>query len=199
MLNDMPNIAKADTEINLYESDSDDNEQEIRFCWKEIKQTNTLRASEVSAVLISSHDAIVEFVNSILRIEGIEIWKRVDVKDKKPDYEKMNSYLLSKSVPIMYIGNSYGSLTEADRDNKVVVMTYHSAKGLDFDYVYLPMANDDMYIHSNEDSLLLVALSRSKSGLFISYTGSIYPDLRKFLSEIQPKQISSNDNTEIVF
>lgn len=199
MLNDMPNIAKVDTEIILYEANSDNNEQEIKFCWKEIKQTNTLRASEVSAVLISSHDAIVEFVNSVLRIEGIEIWQRVNAKDKKPDYEKMNSYLLSKGVPIMYVGNNYGSLTGADRDNKVVVMTYHSAKGLDFDYVYLPMVNDDMYIHSNEDSLLLVALSRSKSGLFISYTGSIYPDLNKFLSGIQPKQISNNDNTEIVF
>lgn len=199
MLNDMPNIAKVDTEINLYESNSDNNEQEIRFCWKEIKQTNTLRASEVSAVLISGHDAIVEFVNSVLRIEGIEMWERVNAKDKKPDYEKMNSYLQSKGVPIMYVGNNYGSLTEADRDNKVVVMTYHSAKGLDFDYVYLPMANDDMFIHSNEDSLLLVALSRSKSGLLISYTGSIYPDLNKFLSGIQPKQITRNDSDEILF
>jgi len=198
MLNDMPNIAKVDTEINLYESNSDNNEQEIRFCWKQIKQTNTLRASEVSAVLISGHDAIVEFVNSVLRIEGIEQWQRVNAKDKKPDYEKMNSYLLSKRVPIMYVGNNYGSLTVADRDNKIIVMTYHSAKGLDFDYVYLPMVNDGMFIHSNIDSLLLVALSRSKSGLFISYTGSIYPDLNKFLSGIQRKKILSNDNTEIV-
>jgi superfamily I DNA/RNA helicase len=84
----------------------------------------------------------------------------------------------------MYVGNNYGSLTDADRENKVVLMTYHSAKGLDFDYVYLPMVNDDMYIHSNEDSLLLVALSRSKSGLFISYTGSLYPILNKFLGGI---------------
>ena len=199
MLNDMPNIAKVDTEINLYESNSDNNDQEIRFCWKEVKQTNTLRASEVSAVLISGHDSIVEFVNSVLRIEGIETWQRVNAKDKKPDYDKMNSYLLSKGVPIMYVGNNYGSLTKADTENKVVVMTYHSAKGLDFDYVYLPMVSDGMYIHSNEDSLLLVALSRSKSGLFISYTGSIYPELKKFLIGIQPKQISSNNQTEILF
>ena len=99
----------------------------------------------------------------------------------------------------MYVGNNYGSLSDADRENKVVLMTYHSAKGLDFDYVYLPMANDDMYIHSNIDSLLLVALSRSKSGLFISYTGSLYPSLHKFLVGIKPKLISNNDSTEVVF
>ena len=199
MLNDMPNIAKEDTEIKLYESNSDDNEQEIRFCWKEIKQTNTLRASEVSAVLISGHDAIVEFVNSVLRIEGIEMWQRVNGRDGKPDYKNLNKYLLGKGVPIMYVGNNFGSLTEADRDNKVVLMTYHSAKGLDFDYVYLPMANSAMYIHSNVDSLLLVALSRSKSGLFISYTGNLYSDLNKFLSGIQPKKISNSTNSEILF
>lgn len=198
MLNDMPNIARVDTEIKLYESDSDDNEEEIRFCWKEIKQTNTLRVSEVSAILICEHDGICEFVNFIADIEGKQKWERVDEKGM-PNYELMNNHLKNIGIPIIYVGNGFGSLTEADRDNKVVVTTYHSAKGLDFDYVYLPMVNDDMFIHSNKDSLLLVALSRSKAGLFISYTGLIYPDLNKFLSGIEPKQISSNDNTEIVF
>lgn len=199
MLNDMPNIARVDTEIKLYQSNSQDNEQEIKYCWDEIKQTNTLRTAEVSAVLISGHDAIMEFVNTVLRIEKIEPWQRVDGKDRKPDYEALNLFLKNNGVPIMYVGNNYGSLSDADRENKVVLMTYHSAKGLDFDYVYLPMANDDMYIHSNIDSLLLVALSRSKSGLFISYTGSLYPSLHKFLVGIKPKQISNNDSTEVVF
>lgn len=199
MLNDMPNIARVDTEIKLYQSNSQDNEQEIKYCWDEIKQTNTLRTAEVSAVLISGHDAIMEFVNTVLRIEKIEPWQRVDGRDRKPDYEALNLFLKNNGVPIMYVGNNYGSLSGADRENKVVLMTYHSAKGLDFDYVYLPMANDDMYIHSNIDSLLLVALSRSKSGLFISYTGSLYPSLHKFLVGIKPKQISNNDSTEVVF
>jgi hypothetical protein len=56
-----------------------------------------------------------------------------------------------------------------------------------------------MFIHSNIDSLLLVALSRSKSGLFISYTGSLYPYLDKFLKGIEPKKISSIDSDEIIF
>jgi superfamily I DNA/RNA helicase len=199
MLNDMPNIARVDTEIKLYQSNSQDNEQEIKFCWDEIKQTNTLRTSEVSAVLISGHDAIMVFVNTVLRIEKIEPWQRVDGKDRKPDYDALNLFLKNNGVPIMYVGNNYGSLSEADKENKVVLMTYHSAKGLDFDYVYLPMTNHEMYIHSNADSLLLVALSRSKSGLFISFTGSLYPMLNKFLVGIKPKQISSIDSTEVVF
>jgi superfamily I DNA/RNA helicase len=199
MLNDMPNIAKVDTEISLYKSDSNEIENEISFCWKEIKLTNTLRSSEVSAVLLSSHDSIVEFVNTVLKIEGIQKWERTNGKDTRPDYDKMNSYLESKNVPIMYVGNEYGSLTEADQKNKVVIMTYHSAKGLDFDYVYLPMTNYSMYINSNVDSLLLVALSRSKAGLFISFTGTLYPALSKFLNGIQVRSISKNNSSEIVF
>jgi hypothetical protein len=198
MLNDMPNIAKGTTEIKLYKSDSNDNRDEIKFCWDEIKQTNTLRASEVSAILICGHDGICEFVNCIADLEGKQKWNRVDEKGI-PKYDLMNSYLVSIGIPIIYVGNGFGSLTDADRQNKVVITTYHSAKGLDFDYVYLPLVNDDMFIHSNIDSLLLVALSRSKSGLFISYTGSLYPYLDKFLKGIEPKKISSIDSDEIIF
>jgi len=198
MLNDMPNIAKVDTDIKLYKFDSHDNEQEIRFCWKEIKLTNSLRVSEVSAILICDHDGICEFVNVIAEIEGKQKWERVN-ENGMPNYELMNNHFKNIGIPIIYVGNGFGSLTTADKDNKVVITTYHSAKGLDFDYVYLPMVNKNMFIHSNKDSLLLVALSRSKAGLFISYTGSIYPGLNRFLSGINEKLISNDDSDEIIF
>lgn len=191
MLEDRPNLAKGDTEINLYVSDSNSIENEINFCWREIKQTNTFRTSEVSAILLSTHDAIVSFVNTVLQIEGKNQWERVDSpQERLPIYTLMNRHLRLNDIPLMYIGNGYGSLTEADKENKVVIMTYHSSKGLDFDYVYLPLVNEQMIINSTKvDSLLLVALSRSRSGLFISYTGTMHDDLEKFLTGIQPKKI----------
>jgi superfamily I DNA/RNA helicase len=197
MLADMPNVAREDTEIKLYISDTID--KEITFCWNDIKKTNTLRSSEVSAVLISGHDAIVFFVNKILELEGKNVWARINNPDGKPKYDLMNDHLENANVPLIYIGNNYGSLVKADKENKVVIMTYHSSKGLDFDYVYLPMVNDDMYIHSNRNSLLLVALSRSKSGLFISYTNNLYPGLIGFLADVEVKKIPVNDNSDIIF
>lgn len=197
MLADKPNIAKIDTEIKLYEAKT--LIEEIKFCWKEVVQTNTLRANEVSVILINEHNKIVAFVNEVLKIEGKPNWIRINGRDNKPDYEKFNKHLSDNNVPLMYIGNNYGSLTGADRDNKIVIMTYHSAKGLDFDYVYLPMVGDDMYIHSNENSLLLVALSRSKSGLFISYTNALYPGLKKFLTGIRALPIQKESSQEIIF
>lgn len=197
MLADMPNIAKEDTEIKLYQAETI--EDEINFCWNDIKNTNTLRSSEVSAVLISGHDDIISFVNKVLELEGKEIWSRIDARDNKPNYDLLNQHLINSKVPLMYIGNNFGSLVEADTQNKVVIMTYHSSKGLDFDYVYLPMVNDDMYIHSNENSLLLVALSRSKSGLFISYTDNLYPGLKKFLIDVKAQKIEDSNNSDIIF
>lgn len=197
MLADMPNVAKEDTEIKLYQAETIDDE--INFCWNDIKNTNTLRSSEVSAVLISGHDDIISFVNKVLELEGKEIWSRIDARDNKPNYDLLNQHLINSKVPLMYIGNNFGSLVEADTQNKVVIMTYHSSKGLDFDYVYLPMVNDDMYIHSNENSLLLVALSRSKSGLFISYTDNLYPGLKKFLIDVKAQKIEDNNNSDIIF
>lgn len=197
MLADMPNIAKEDTEIKLYQADTID--EEINFCWNDIKKTNTLRATEVSAVLISGHDDIVSFVNKVLELEGKQIWTRIDARDNKPNYDLMNQHLINSNVPLMYIGNNFGSLVDADTQNKVVIMTYHSSKGLDFDYVYLPMVNNNMYIHSNENSLLLVALSRSKSGLFISYTDVLYSGLNKFLTDVNVVKIEENNNSDIIF
>jgi superfamily I DNA/RNA helicase len=192
----MPNIAKEDTEIKLYVADNID--EEINFCWTDIKRTNTLRASEVSAILISGHNAIVSFTNKVLELEGKVKWNRVDAGDR-PNYDLMNEHLKNQKLPLIYIGNKHGSLVDADQQNKVAIMTYHSSKGLDFDYVYLPMVNDDMYIHSNENALLLVALSRSKSGLFISFTKKLYPGLQKFLADITVEKIEQIDNSDIIF
>lgn len=196
MLADMPNIAKEDTQIKLYVADNIN--EEINFCWTDIKKTNTLRASEVSAILISGHNAIISFTNKVLELEGKEKWIRVDAGDR-PNYDLMNEHLKNQKLPLIYIGNNHGSLVDADQQNKVAIMTYHSSKGLDFDYVYLPMVNDDMYIHSNENALLLVALSRSKSGLFISFTNRLYPGLQKFLADIIVEKIEQVDNSDIIF
>jgi superfamily I DNA/RNA helicase len=74
-------------------------------------------------------------------------------------------------------------------------MTYHSSKGLDFNYVYLPMVNQSMYIHENINALLLVALSRSKGGLTISYSHELYARLIPFLKNMEAKSIDDDNQT----
>lgn len=197
MLNDMPNIEKVDVDIKLFEAPS--KSEEISFCWKQIKQDKINRPSEMNTILLWGRNSIIEFTNQILIIEGKSQWIRVNTNEDEPHWGSLNEHLKINNIPLMYVGNGYGSLIEGAKNNLTIIMTYHSSKGLDFDQVYLPLVGDAMYINSNFDSLLLVALSRSKSGLFISYTGKLYQHLQKFLTGITPKQLASSDSTEIIF
>lgn len=197
MLNDMPNIEKVDVDIKLFEASS--TSSEISFCWQQVKTDKINRPSEMNTILLWGRNAIIEYANQVLRIEGKSEWTRVNKNRDEPDFGHLNEHLKANNIPLMYVGNGYGSLVEAAKYNITIIMTYHSSKGLDFDQVYLPLVGNGMYINSNINSLLLVALSRSKSGLFISYTGKIYPSLVKFISGIKTKRTDSIDSTEIIF
>lgn len=197
MLSDMPNIEKVDVDIKLFEAPNGSNE--ISFCWQQIKSDKINRPSEMNTILLWGRNAIIQFANQVLSIEGKTEWIRVNRNRDEPDFGLLNEHLKANNIPLMYVGSGYGSLVEAAKHNITIIMTYHSSKGLDFDQVYLPLVGDGMYLNSNIDSLLLVALSRSKSGLFISYTGKVYPSLQKFLTGIKIKKTDSIDSTEIIF
>ncbi len=55
------------------------------------------------------------------------------------------------------------------------VLTYHSAKGLQFEAVFLPMCNVDQ---ENDRNALYVALTRSYRDLYILHNGDLSPFLR---------------------
>jgi len=187
MLADRHNVSKVDTNVEVYKFEDDGSKEEVSFSWKKIKELNRLRPSEVVSILINGHDEILRYVNIVLQIEGKEVWRRVNNRFGKPDYEALNSYLNKAGLPLMYVGNTYGSLEIADEQNKIVLMTYHGAKGLDFDSVFLPLANEDMPDNPKQKELLLVALSRSKRELVISYTGNLFYGLEPFIGNIPAK------------
>lgn len=47
----------------------------------------------------------------------------------------MNAFLKVNGIKMQYVGNGYGNFSENDR--RIILMTYHSAKGLDFDNVFI--------------------------------------------------------------
>jgi len=96
--------------------------------------------------------------------------------------------------------------TEINRDTAgyadtktVYLSTFHSAKGLEFDNVFIPFLEEDRLpdpdaiartaseknAYSDEIKLLYVAATRSKYGLFMTYS--------KSLSKLFPKNSSSYD------
>ena len=101
-------------------------------------------------------------------------------------------------------------------DNKVIISTIHKAKGLEYDYVFLPFWNQNYFPNFNslkekdgkeeERRLAYVAITRAKKNVFISYHKIKYikPDKiinlygSEFISEIPGRmfeKIEINDYT----
>ena len=75
-------------------------------------------------------------------------------------------------------------------------MTYHGAKGLEFDTVFLPDVRDGVVPRGRmltqeeleeERRMFYVAMTRAKRNLYISYSGDIQADDRKsvFIRELE--------------
>jgi superfamily I DNA/RNA helicase len=198
---DMVHIGREDSEIRLWKADNYN--QEIQFSWNESKQINIDRPSEVNAVLFFMKKDIIKYVDTVLALEGKQKWSN----GTYPEYDvnsfnfaTMNNHLHNQGVPLMYVGSKHGSLEKADSQNKIVLMTYHSSKGLDFDAVALPNIQTDLGAAVNENALILVALSRAKRDLLITYTNKMYSGYGRFLLNTKVKEINDlgTDNDEIV-
>ena len=163
-------MTKDDTEIRLCEAPSE--EKEVAYIMEQA--TKAVNVGYTAAILIPSAQKIIYFVNLALRHAGKSAWKEVTNLYGKTDFGAMNTYLKANGVKIQYVGNGYGNFSE--NDCCIILMTYHSAKGLDFDNVFIPFANDNLYISPDESmakTLFMVAMTRARKNLYISYYG--YP------------------------
>ena len=108
------------------------------------------------------------------------------------DYEAMNNYLRSQNIKLQFVGSNYGSLLDAEQNKEAILMTYHSSKGLDFDNVFLPFLNTHFYLHpSNAETLFMVAMTRSRKNLYLTYFGYTHDLVDKFKSECTEISISN--------
>jgi DNA helicase-2/ATP-dependent DNA helicase PcrA len=97
--------------------------------------------------------------------------------------------------------------TEDDKDkDHVTIMTVHSAKGLEFRYVFVAGMEEDLFpSHMSVDTpqeleeerrLFYVAITRAKEKLYISYSGSRYR--WGLLSHCNPSRFISEINEEFL-
>lgn len=134
------------------------------------------------AILLPYKKLIVCFINHILKNAGMQEWKKKSIyigSKQVIDFDAMNLYLKRCDIPIKYVANGFGDFDREERH--IIIMTYHSSKGLDFDNVYLPYS-----IKANEynvtPTLFMVAMTRSKQDLFISFSKGA---LNKYASHFQ--------------
>lgn len=164
---------KKDVEVLIGKGKPFSSEEEFEFVWKSAKS----EAKNIpTVILLPFHSSIAKFMNFVLNYE-----KKPILDENMNDNEARNKHLEKYSIKLEYIGNGFGSLQNATNNHKVMIMTYHSAKGLDFESVYIPNLYEGLKIWRKPDNtedlemsktLFFVALTRSRRKLFISYSAN---------------------------
>ena len=168
-------ISKIDTQVRICKAKND--VEELQYIYRYAKRG--LKVGNSSSVLLPTHDLIMSFIQSVILLEGKQPWTIQTNKYGKTDYSVLNCYLEKNGLPIQCLGNGYGHLSECQ--NKISISTYYSSLGLQFDDVYIPYVNSNMYINSDEQisrNALALAMTRCRYSLYITYTGKIHEYLK---------------------
>ena len=185
-------MTKEDTQIRLCEAPSE--AKEVKYIMEQA--TKAVNVGDTTAILIPTAPKIIQFVNQALREAGKPEWVETTNNWGRVDYGSMNSHLRSQGLKMQYVGNGYGSFDE--KDHRVIIMTFHSAKGLDFENVFIPYANASMYICPNDSlakTLFMVAMTRTRKNLYITYSGYPSDYLDAFKSSCSLIDITSTIQT----
>lgn len=180
-------LTKQDVNIRLCEASSE--QEEVRYIYNEaLKGANV---GDTSAILFPTTNSITKFANLVLAVNNKSQWDEKKNNYGKPDYGDLNRHFRASSVKLQFIGSGYGSLKNAEQNKEAILMSYHSAKGLDFDNVFLPFLNTHFYLHpSNAETLFMVAMTRSRKNLYLTYYGYTHDLVDKFKGECTEISIS---------
>jgi superfamily I DNA/RNA helicase len=185
---------KVDVNIRLCEANSE--QEEIEYVFKESQKGTSV--GESSVILLPTHKAIERFIELLYKVNNKNIVSIPKDRWNKPDYNSLNTQLINSNIKAQFVGSGYGSLKDAETNKHTIIMTYHSAKGLDFDNVFLPFLNNSLYITpNNEETLFMVAITRSRKNLYLSYFGYTHNLVDKFkggCTEISINQLNNNTN-----
>lgn len=187
---------KVDVNIRLCEANSE--QEEIEYVYKESQKGTTV--GESSVILLPTHKAIEKFIELLYKVNNKNLVAIPKDRWDKPDYNSLNAQLLRSDIKAQFVGSGYGSLKNAENNRHTIIMTYHSAKGLDFDNVFLPFLNNSLSITPiNEDTLFMVAITRSRKNLYLSYFGYTHRLVDKFKGgcmEISINELNNNTNNQ---
>jgi superfamily I DNA/RNA helicase len=172
-------MTKQDVDIRLIKAY--DQEDEVKYIWSQASSATSIGDSAV--VLLPMHVYIKEFVDLLCEVNSKPKWSNNKNKWGDTDYDSLNKHFESVGIKAEYIGNKYGSFQNAERNRNLIIMTYHSSKGMDFDNVFLPfLSNSTQITLKKPDTLLMVAMTRSKKNLFITYSGFLHQLVERFES-----------------
>jgi superfamily I DNA/RNA helicase len=176
-------------------------QEEVQYVWQEADRATAEGSS--SAVLLPHRYAVEYFIHSLIENQGLEAVTIKNNRFGKPDYGQVNQYFKENNLRVEYVGNGYGSFQNALENNKLILMTYHSAKGIDFENVFLPFLSDDLFIsREKKETIFMVAITRTRTNLYLTYSGILHPLVQRFKDccySIEDNQANTPSNTDLDF
>ena len=157
----------------------------------------TTDAYELGKIIINQTGIMQDLVSDISereRVENVEAlldaMKEFTEKEPENEFDELTGELITDYFPTLdRFVNSVALLTDdEDKDkemqDRVKLMTIHSAKGLEFDYVYVTGMEENLFPSSlslnsraeleEERRLFYVAITRAKKMLILSYAQTRY-------------------------
>lgn len=179
-------MIKESVQIRLWKSNNQ--KEEVKHDIDEaIKRANN---NNSVGILLRTHQQIIDFTNNSLENLGKPIWNIVRNEWGKYDFGSLNNHLKMNGIPLQYVANGYGEFEETER--LITITTYHSSKGLDFDTVFLPYCN---YNDCLEKRLFMVAMTRSRKDLFISFSDKVNQYVNCFKDKCLYKNWNDSGNS----
>jgi len=147
-----------------------------------------------SAILLPSKALLDKFIATIAAANSyagtppsVKDGERPEIGEQADPFKEINDYLKKCKSPLQVFGGGSGSLSDSDTRKMVYLMTYHSAKGLDFANVFLPHLTEDVSLEpmkgasdDQERRLFFVASTRARERLYLSY----HDEPHRFIEEI---------------
>ncbi len=198
VFNNKINMSKRDYKIKLGKANS--KLEEAKYVYEEA--LDAVNAGESCTILLPSNQKIMEFTAILLNALNKRQWNYKSNMFDRPDYNDLNWHLQTQGVKMEFVGSGYGSLTSASDNGNIILMTYFSAKGLDFDNSFLPFFDNSFYLPPDRlISVLIVAMTRCKKQLCITYSGMPHHIVYRFADDCVKFDISENNknNNDIEF
>lgn len=153
--------------------------QEVQYIMSEAEELISI--DESVALLFLTHSDIINFIQNLLIIKKVTPWNVVKNSNNYPNYTLLNRYLLENDIGIMFVGKGYGDLSRGLALKKIILITYHSSKGLDFDNVFLPFVSNQLDIKNK--TLFMVGMTRCKKNLYLTYSGTMHSYVKEIEKE----------------
>lgn len=180
--------SRSDHQVWKFEATNKD--EEFRQVFREAQRL--AQVEKPSAVLFPTHDLIYRFA-SVVAYELCRELPPAPSRGRITCYQEFNDFFQSHKCPLMFLGSNNGSLPQSDSTKMVYLMTYQSAKGLDFENVFLPYLKEGNNLdarpnnfsrESEERRHFFVALTRSRRNVFLSYHGTPHWVLKKIPKDL---------------